>query len=380
MVYDTIVLGTGGAGSAALYHLALRGVSALGIDRFPPGHDRGSSHGQTRIIRQAYFEHPDYVPMVLRAYELWRELEERSGEKLYYDVGLLQVGPPQGEVIPGVRSSAQIHGLELEDLSPSQVAARFPGFYVPADYAAAFERKAGYLRVEACVAAHARAAQNLGAKLHIGETALNWQITGDHAVVTTDRQAYRAQRLIITAGAWAGQLLANLGIPLEVRRKPLYWWRGKNEHFQADRGCPGYLYEVPEGCFYGFPQIDERGVKVAEHTGGPLVPDALALDRSLDTGDQSRVAAFIRQYLPDLTTDCLGDAVCMYTMTPDQNFIVDRHPQHPQVVFAAGLSGHGFKFTSMLGETLCELVLDGRTQAPIEFLKLSRAALKPREL
>ena len=373
--YDAIVLGTGGVGSAALAHLARRGARVLGIDRFAPGHDRGSSHGQTRLIRRAYYEHPDYVPLVLRAFELWHELEQRADETLYHQVGLLQIGPPDGEVIAGVRTSARLHGLPIEELRARESEARYPGFRVPDYCQAIFEARAGYLLVERCVLAHAAEATRAGAELHTDETIRTWRALGSGVVVETDRAVYNADRLIIAAGAWSGSLLGELGIPLEVRRKPLYWFRPRTDTYRADRGCPAFLYDLPRGCYYGVPQIDPGGVKVARHTGGAVVDDPLCVDREIDLAEQEDVASFVSEYLGDATTQCTDHTVCMYTITPDAHFVVDRHPRHPQVVFAAGLSGHGFKFTSVLGEILSQLALDGRANLPIEFLSLARGGL-----
>jgi sarcosine oxidase len=374
--YDAIVLGVGGVGSAALCHLARRGARVLGIDRFPPGHDRGSSHGHTRLIRQAYYEHPNYVPMVLRAFELWHELEQNAGEQLYHQVGLLQIGSPKGEVLSGVRASARLHGLEIEELPAREAESRFGGFRVPASCEAIFERRAGYLLVERCVVAHAEQAARLGAEFHAGEAVRGWHVEGACVVVETVRNAYAADRLIISAGPWASQLLGELGIRFEVRRKPLYWWQTCNDAYRADRGCPGFLYDLPQGCFYGVPQIDSRGVKVAEHTGGAAVQDPLTVAREIDVEDKVRVAGFVNETLPEATNHCTDHTVCMYTMTPDGHFVVDRHPEHPQVSLAAGLSGHGFKFTCVLGEILSQLALDGRTDLPIEFLSAGRAGLR----
>jgi sarcosine oxidase len=376
--YDAIVLGCGGVGSAALFHLARRGARALGLDRFAPGHDRGSSHGQSRLIRQAYYEHPNYVPLVQRAFELWHELEQLADETLYNPVGLLQIGPPDCEVLSGVRASARLHNLEIEELSAAESQARFPGFRLPDEYEAIFERRAGYLLVEECVIAHAEQARRLGAQLQTGETIRSWRTDGAGFVVETDQSRYAADRLIICAGAWAGQLLGELGIPLEVRRKPLYWWATHGDGYWASAGCPGFLYDLPEGCFYGVPQIDPSGIKVAEHTGGAIVDDPLAVDRDVDLEERERVAAFVAGHLPQATTVCARQTVCMYTMTRDAHFVVDQHPRHPQVVFAAGLSGHGFKFTCVLGEVLAELAIDGRARLPIEFLSAARPGLHAR--
>lgn len=373
---DCIVLGAGGVGSAALYHLARRGVNAIGIDRFAPGHDRGSSHGETRIIRQAYFEHPDYVPLLLRSYELWAELEARRGEKLYHETGILEAGPPDGAVVPGVVRSARRHRLDVEELSAREALGRFPGFRVPEDMTAVFERRAGYLRVEACVRAHAEEAVKLGAKIMTDESALEWKTDGSGVEVRTDRATYRAARMIIAAGPWAPVILRDLGLRLEVRRKPAFWHRTADAAYREDRGCPCFLFETPTGTFYGFPEIDGSGLKAAEHSGGEPVTDPLSVDRSLRPEDKARVDAFLARHLPGVTRDCLKHSACMYTMTPDEHFVVDRHPAHPQVAFAAGLSGHGFKFTCVLGEALAELVIDGSTALPIAFLGAGRAGLR----
>jgi sarcosine oxidase len=370
--YDVIVIGAGGMGSAALYHLAKRGVKVLGLDRFPPGHDRGSSHGRTRVIRQAYFEQADYVPLLLRAYELWAELGQHCGLKLYYETGLLEVGLPAGQVVPGVKRAARQHRLEIEELSPTEARKRFPAFRIPNDYEAVFERRAGYLEVENCVRAHAEAAQQLGAELQCDGAVRDWNAVRNEVVVHTDRAEFRAQKLVIAAGAWSGLLLESLEIPLVVRRKPVFWYPGDDDSLKAENGCPVYLFELPDGVFYGIPQIDDWGFKVAEHTGGELVANPLNFDRTLRVADQTRVEAFLSQFIPSVGRPLIRHSVCLYTMSPDENFIVDTHPRYPQVCFAAGLSGHGFKFTCVLGEALADLALNGRTDLPIGFLNCRR--------
>jgi sarcosine oxidase len=374
-MYDVIVLGAGGVGSAALYHLARRGVRVLGLDRFPPGHNRGSSHGRTRVIRQAYFEHPDYVPLLLRAYELWRELSECAGKQLYHEVGLLQIGPANGEVVPGVRAAARLHKLEVENFTARETMQRFPAFRIPDEWDTVFERRAGYLDVEDCVLAHLNEAEKSGAELRCGVSVHGWQVDGDGVVVETDAGSFLASKLVIAAGAWAGSLLADLGVRFEVLRKPLYWYPAVDESLRADRGCPTYLFETSNGVFYGFPQIDDSGVKVAQHTGGVTVTNPLNLDRNLDVAEQACVERFLSQHLPGVGRPHLQHATCMYTMSPDANFVVDIHPQFPQVSFAAGLSGHGFKFTCVLGEVLADLATNGQTELPIGFLNCRREGI-----
>lgn len=372
--YDTIVIGTGGVGSAVLFQLARRGVRTLGLDRFPPGHDRGSSHGRTRLIRQAYYEHPDYVPLLRRAYALWADLEAAVAEQLLYRTGLLEVGPADGRLIAGVLGSARRYGLEVEELAGDDVARRFPGFVVTDGCHAIFERNAGFLLVERCVLAHIREARRLGAELRTGEAVLRWFADGNGVMVETETATYRAQRLVIAAGAWSGPILGELGVRLRVVRKHQHWFETGDDRYRIDRGCPAFFFEAPDGYFYGMPSYDDHGVKVAEHSGGEDVVDPLALDRGPDAEDRRRVQAFLRAHLPGVSRREMAHAACMYTCTPDEHFIVDRHPKSPHVVFAAGLSGHGFKFAPVLGEALAELALDGATEQPIGFLGLGRFA------
>jgi sarcosine oxidase len=371
--YDAIVLGIGGVGSAALYHLAKRGVRAIGIDRFNPPHDRGSSHGQTRVIRQAYFEHSDYVPLLREAYRLWHELESLAETQLFYQVGLVEVGPPDGVVVPGVLQAADEHQLRVESLTAQQVERRWPGLQIAKDFVGVFEPAAGYLCVEQCVQAHIDAARAAGAEIITGTGVQSWtakggevrlQITGGHEIV--------GERLVIAAGAWASQMLADLNVAFNVRRKSLFWFASDDSRYDVASGMPVFLLEEPDGVFYGFPQIDERGVKFAEHTGGRTVDDPLAVNRSIDLNEQQQLIDILQRHLPGVSSRVTDHAVCLYTMSPDEHFIVGRHPGHKNVVFAAGLSGHGFKFTPVLGNALAELALDGGTNLPIGFLSLDR--------
>lgn len=376
--YDTIVIGCGGVGAAALYHLARSGKRVLGLDRYLPGHDRGSSHGDTRVIRLAYMEHPDYVPLLRRAYHLWSELEAAAGRRLYHEVGLLQVGPEQGSVVQGVLRSARLHDLEVEEFGAKSAQARWPGLVLDPDARGVFERRAGYLEVEECVRAHAGLAVQSGAHLAIGPAVLSWRALASGVEVVTERETYRADSLVISAGAWASALLSDLGVRFEVKRKPLFWFASQEPRLAETAGAPCYLYETLAGIFYGFPiRPGETAIKVAEHTGGRFVDDPLKVDRALDRAERDRVADFVTKALPGVSREVTRHAVCLYTMSPDENFVVDRHPEHPQVVFAAGLSGHGFKFTSVLGEVVARLASDEPATAPVEFLALERLTAPP---
>lgn len=370
---DVIVIGVGGVGSAATFHLARRGASVIGLDRFPPGHDRGSSHGHTRLIRMAYFEHPDYVPLLRRAFELWEELEALTGERLYRQTGLLEVGCPDGEVVAGVKRSAAEHNLAIEVLQTDEIVRRFPGLRATNETEGVFEERAGLLYVEHAVRTHAEWAGRAGARFEIGPRVLGWEPDGQAVRVRTDRGDYLAGHVVVTAGPWAGELLRQLGVPLKVLRKPLYW-RGAPPIYDADAGCPAFLFERPEGVFYGFPSVDERGVKVAEHSGGAAVADPATVDRTEDFGETGRIDAFLKDHLPGVSGPATGFAVCLYTMSPDGHFLIDRFPGEDRVHFVAGLSGHGFKFAGVLGEILADRVIDGRTRHPVEFLSWERFA------
>jgi len=373
--YDAIVLGTGGAGSAALYQLANRGHAVLGLDRFAAGHDRGSSHGHTRIIRKAYYEHPDYVPLLQRAYQLWEELQQVSGESLYVPAGLLSVGLPEGSIMRGIQASANEHNLPLEQLTAEQVQQRWPGYRVPEGYTSLFEEEAGFLMVEEAVRVHLEQAQQAGATFLSDQAVVDWSIDGANVLVRTETDEFSAARLIITAGSWSADLIGKLGFELRILRKALHWYRVAADQYQCSQGAPTFFYDTPDGYFYGFPAIDGRGLKVAQHTGGEVVTDPLQVDRELDVTEQAQVATFLQKFLPAVSSEATDHAICLYSMTADEHFIVDRHPEHEQVVFAAGLSGHGFKFTSVLGSILADLAVAGKTSLPIDFLRHDRPAL-----
>jgi sarcosine oxidase len=370
--YDVVVIGVGGVGSAAIYHLARQKARVIGLDRFPPGHDRGSSHGKTRIIRLAYFEHPNYVPLLRRAYELWYELEDRVQSKLFHQVGLLYGGSANGELISGINRSVSAHQLHVDELSANDVTARWPGYRLPDSYTAIFEKDAGYLLVEDSVKAQLQAAVDAGAEVQCGIAVRRWRTDGRGVSVETDQGTFSADRLVITAGAWAGEFLDSLNIPLRVLRKALFWYEANTPAYHVNAGCPCFLFETLGGMFYGFPQTNELGLKLAEHSGGELVQDPLFVDRRLRTEDQKRVEACLERHLPGMSRNCTAHSVCMYTMSPDEHFVVGCHPDHPQVVFSAGLSGHGFKFASVLGEIMAELALNCGTRHNIEFLSPKR--------
>lgn len=371
--FDVIVAGAGGMGTAAAAHLARRGVGVLALDRFSPGHARGSSHGQTRLIRLAYFEHPDYVPLLMLARDLWRNLERETGANLLAECGLLSSGPADGTVIAGTLRSARDHGLAVDAMTAREAMARWPAFTIPDDWASVFERDAGHLAVEACVRAHADVALRHGAAIEAECEIRGWRVEGNSVLVETTRETLSCGRLVLCPGPWASALLGLPAIPFTVLRKSLFWYRpSAGLAPQAAAVLPAFAFDTPRGFFYGFPMLDARGVKVAEHTGGREVADPLACDRRIDAGEQATIESWLVAHVPGVGTTRTAHEVCLYTMSPDHHFVVGMHPDHPQVAIAAGFSGHGFKFASVIGEVLADFALTGSTPHPVAFLSPAR--------
>ena len=379
MTADAIILGLGGMGSAAAYHLARRGHSVLGFEQYSFGHDRGSSHGHTRIIRTAYYEHPSYVPLVRRAFTLWSELEENENarRRLLTPCPCLNIGPPDGEVILGVQAAAREHDLSIEMLSAQEIERSFPAFRMPDRFVGVVEPHAGILAVEECVLAHHRAAVQTGhADLRADERVVSWKPVGDGVEVRTTLGTYTAAKLIVTAGAWAGQMLADIGLPLTVMRQVMHWFDAEPTGPFGLGQFPIFLVEAPEGAFYGLPSFDERGFKCARHYGAPELASPDEIDWKTGPLDELAVRPFLNCYLPT-AGECSASQVCMYTLTPDRHFIIDVHPEYPQVVLASGFSGHGFKFAPTVGEIIADLAADGRTEHAIELFRLNRFGASP---
>ena len=376
-VFDVIVIGLGGMGRAAAYQLAARGQRVLGLERFGPAHTLGSSHGGSRIIRQAYFEDPAYVPLVLHAYELWQRLERETGRSLLRITGGLMLGHAGSEVVAGSLRSAREYGLLHETLDANEIRRRFPQFEVGAETVGLYETMAGIVYPEASVRAHLDRAAELGAVLRFEAPVTGWQAadTGDGVRVTTEAGTYQAARLIIAPGAWAPDLLGGLGLPLQVERQVQYWFdpRGGTEQFGPDR-FPIFIWENADGvASYGFPAIDgpRGGVKVAlHHNGAPCTPESV--DRTVHDDEVAAMRRYLADRIPALSGTLLKSATCMYTNTPHLNFVIGPHPRHPQVAIAAGFSGHGYKFAGVVGEILADLAIIGATRHPIQLFAPGR--------
>jgi sarcosine oxidase len=369
--YDAIVLGLGGMGSAAAYHLARRGARVLGLEQFGIAHDQGSSHGKTRVIRQAYYEGPDYVPLLLRAYDLWHALEREAGASLLTTTGALYVGAREVAHIAGAELSARTHHIPYEMLTPEEIRARYPVLRPREGTVGLYEFKAGILVPEQCVAAHADLARRSGADLRTDESVVSWSAGGDGVAVRTSRGAYEGGRLVVAAGPWTTQVLRDLALPIRVERVVLYWFEPLARRDELAR-LPIYGWDVGEVHAYGFPYLEEQGVKVAFHQVFQEVTTPQTIRRTVGEDEKTRMRDFLADFVPDAAGPITAAKTCMYSNTPDSHFIIDRHPAFDRVVFAAGFSGHGFKFCPVVGEVLADLALRGETDLPIKMFGLAR--------
>ncbi|CAA9231841.1 MAG: hypothetical protein AVDCRST_MAG42-1169 [uncultured Chthoniobacterales bacterium] len=375
MRFDVAVVGLGGMGSAALAHCAARGASAIGIEQFGVGHDLGSSHGKSRMIRKAYFENPAYVPLILRAYDLWHELEREAGEELLRITGVLAVGPENSKIVERTRHTATLHGLPLEQLSRREIEARYPTLKLLPSEAGVFEPDGGVLDPERAIAAHARVAEQRGAELRCDVAMQSWQPTSHgFEIHLSDGSRVDTRALVLTIGPWFKATLESLGVPIDVQRNVQVWFQpstdvydvGRFTSFLLDRaGLPAPLY--------GFPDFG-AGLKAAFHGAGELT-DADRVNRSIDVSrDVAPLSAALEQWMPGATAGLRGAKACMYTLTTDHDFVIDRHPQHANLVMCGGFSGHGFKFAPVVGEIAADLALDRGTRHDIRFLSLARFA------
>ncbi|MGD9711195.1 MAG: N-methyl-L-tryptophan oxidase [Thermomicrobiales bacterium] len=369
--FEVIVVGLGVMGSATAHQLAARGQKVLGIDAFAPGHTKGSSHGESRIIRQAYHEAPDYVPLIQRAYHQWREVESEAGTQLLFVNGGLILGEPNGRTVQGTMRSGDLYGLPYEPLSAREVRERYPGVQLPNELMAVLEPNAGYLLASRGVKAFQDLAKQRGAKLRFAEPMVRWGVDKAGTWVETGNETYRADRLVLTAGPWTGDVLSGLGLPLTVQRVA-------NAHFQSTRQdlfdgsrAPIFSMLMPEGHFYAIPGSKEIGFKIGRHDNLQTVsPDDEI--RPVTDDEITMFQNVLAKYLPGAAGPVISTLTCLYTTTPDKHFVIDRHPEHEQVVIACGFSGHGYKFAPVVGEVLADLAIDGRTEQPIAFLRASR--------
>lgn len=369
--FDVVVVGLGAMGSAAAYHLARRGQRILGLDRFAPGHEFGSSHGATRMIRLGYFEHPAYVPLLRRTYALWRELEAAAGSRLLHVTGIAEMGPPDGMLVTRTLAATRLHALPHEVLAAADVMRRFPAFCLPAEYVGVLQPDGGFLAVDPAIRAHLALAEAAGAELRTGETVRAIAPRAGGVRITTDRGAVEGGAAIVAVGPWVKKLLPDLPAPLRVTRQVMAWFAPRDAAlFAADR-FPVFLLESPHGLHYGFP-ADDVGVKFAKHYHRDETVDPDACDPLMSAADEAVIRPALAAYLPQANGAMLAAKTCLYTMAPDGDFIIDHLGS--QIVVASPCSGHGFKFAAVIGEIVADLATTGTTSHDISRFCLTRFA------
>ncbi len=370
--YDVIVVGVGGMGSATVYELASRGLRVLGLEQFDIPHDQGSSHGVNRIIRLAYYEDPSYVPLLLRSFERWRELEAVSGEKLLYTTGSVDASPEDNDVFTGSLRSCIEHDLPHETLTSGELTKRFPGYRLPPGWMGLYQPDGGFLLSERCIVNHVFGALERGADIRARETVLGWDRAGDAIQVETSRGKYEASALVITAGAWTETLtpsLAHLAIP---ERQVIGWFQPIRPELFTIENYPATNIAADEGRYYAFPVFGIPGFKIGRYHHFEEATAADDLDRFCRDEDEEALRLAVSRYFPDANGPTLSLKACMFTNTPDEHFIIDAVPGMTNVFIAAGFSGHGFKFCSVVGEIMADLATKGDTHHDISLLRLSR--------
>jgi sarcosine oxidase len=371
-VYDCIVIGVGGMGAAALYELARRRRRVLGLEQFDVPNELGSSGNQTRVYRFAYFEHPAYVPLMRHAHERWIVLQKHTCKQLVHPTGCLTIGPRKGRLVTGAINACRIHGLAHEVLSATEIARRFPAWRLPDGQVAVYEPAAGFLRSDRCVSAHVEAALNIGAEVHVRERVIRWYTRSARVVVMTAERTYEAASLVITAGAWVSRMVPALAQQAIAERQVVAWFDPSERSSFAAACFPVFGLEAEDGIYYGFPQHDVPGFKFARyhHRGESCDPDLIR--RDIDESDITILREALRRFLPAGDGPLLAAKTCLFTNSPDGHFIIDRLPGEANVALAAGFSGHGFKFCSVVGEVLADLVCEGSTSHHISLFKLDR--------
>lgn len=370
--YDAIVIGVGGMGSAAVYHLAQRGLQVLGVEKHAIPHEMGSSHGYSRMIRYTLQEHPSYVPLVRRSYELWHEMEETAGEELMVTTGSIRAGAPDSPFFLNAQEACDLHSIPYEILTASEVNKRFPGYRFPEEISSVYQADGGFLLPERCIVTHVQAAERAGADVHSQETVLDWEVRGDGVQVRTDRDTYTAGRLVVTAGPWAANLVPELAAYAVPERQVMGWFQPKRPELYAADAFPVFGLFTEEGRYYGFPSHAVPGFKIGRvhHLLQKVDPDAI--DRVVHLEDEDILRQAVNRYFPLAAGKLLDGKTCMYTNTPDEHFMIGTLDGQPQVSVAAGFSGHGFKFASVIGEIMADLAQSGATEHDINLFRLDR--------
>jgi sarcosine oxidase len=370
--YEVAVIGLGAMGSAALFHLARRGVKAIGIEQFTPGHERGSSHGESRAIRLSYFEHPSYVPLVKSAFEKWRELERLTGETVLTTTGIVEAGRPGSRLVAGSLEACRLHGLEHELLDPAEVARRFPAIRLPAGYSAMFQPQGGFVRADLANALHLRLAKEAGAALLTDTRVTAIEPRGEGVWLVTGQGPIEAGRVVVTAGPWIAELVPELKPHLYLNRMVLCWYAPVEPALFGLGALPVFAIDGEDDLLYGFPDFAGLGLKCASHYGSGRLASADAARQDAGPADEARTRRLLEKYLPAGAGRLNAMKTCIYTMTPDEDFVIDLSPAGPRVVVASPCSGHGFKFAGVIGEILADLATERTTRHDIGRFRISR--------
>jgi sarcosine oxidase len=377
--FDVIVLGVGSMGSAACWYLSKHGVSVLGLEQFEIAHDKGSHSGQSRIIRKAYFEHPDYVPLLQRAYHNWNEIERQSSTQIYYKTGIVYFGKPHSETIAGTKKSASLYDISIESISQIESRNRFTELQIPSTFETIVEPDAGFVTPERAIRTYVDQARKHGAIIKSNIRVKQWKEEKKKFIISTDTENYTCDKLVITAGSWTSKIVPNLKTELKVTRQTLAWIKPKNIKRFSLGNFPCWFVEDPQlGLFYGFPALPQEkfegnaGMKFAHHHPAESTDPDLSVT-NVSVHAKKNLQTFLEKYMPGITNESLTFSQCLYTYSPDTNFIIDHLPGYDKsVTIACGFSGHGFKFVSVVGEILADLAIKGKTEQPIDFLSLKR--------
>ncbi|WP_226529882.1 N-methyl-L-tryptophan oxidase [Metabacillus niabensis] len=373
MNYDVIIIGAGSMGMSAGYYLSKSGKKTLLLDSFHPPHNKGSHHGETRIIRYAYAEGEEYVPFILKAQELWNELERDTGKTLFIPTGVLSVGVKESNFIQNTISSSTTYSLPLEVLNPAEVQNRWSGITMRDDFIGCFEPTSGVLKCEESIKAYQMLAEMNGATILANSRVKEIQIQEERVTIRTSDKTFYSDSLVVAAGAWSGHLLSmlDLDLPLTPVRKTFAWFDANEKIYNAN-DFPAFAFETSQGLYYGFPSVDGAGLKVGRHDGGERInPDEVMKQFGEIVEDKEDLIQFLNQYLPEIGQLKYGKT-CMYTLTPDDKFVIDVHPKYSNVAIAAGFSGHGFKFSSAVGEALSNLIVSGKNVIDISQFSIDR--------
>jgi sarcosine oxidase len=370
--FDVAVIGLGAMGSAALFNLARQGRRVVGIEQFEPGHDKGSSHGESRIIRLSYFEHPSYVPLARRAMEKWRELEQLCGHNILTVTGILEAGYPGCPIVEGSLEASRLHGLDHEVLDAAEINRRFPAFKVPPHWTGLYQPEGGFLRPELAIQQFVGLAERHGAEVRTGTRVLAIEPLGSGVRVRTEAGEIEAGSVIVAAGAWIGDFAPELKPHLKLTRQVLGWFEPLQPAYYAPDRCPVFILESEDDACYGFPDFAGTGVKTASHRKGAYLPSADDLSQDGGAADEAQIRRMLALAMPEANGPLRAMRTCMYTRTPDEDFVIDRSSADPRIILASPCSGHGFKFASVIGEVLADLAL-GKTPAnDISRFKLER--------